>query len=82
MTSSTGNLSSYFNLRNKQNIIVGNGHTIPNHNFGQSTLKPPNPSFTLKNIVHVPKIVKNLIYVRKFVNDNYVYVDFDPLDFL
>ena len=80
ITSGTCNLTSYFNLSNKQNITVGNGKLIPIHGYGHSTLKHPHSQFTLKNVLHVPQIVKkkNLVYVRKFVNDNHVSVEFDP----
>ncbi|KAI3751228.1 hypothetical protein L2E82_22276 [Cichorium intybus] len=81
MTSGAGNLTSYFKLSNKQNILVRNGHTIPIHSYGHSTLKSPNLHFILKNVLHVPKIVKNLVSVRKFVNDNLVSVEFDPSGF-
>ncbi|XP_021744631.1 uncharacterized protein LOC110710614 [Chenopodium quinoa] len=59
MTSSNGNLSSYFNLSNHYNgIIVGSGHTIPIHGCGHTTLPSPNPPLSLTNVLHAPKIIK------------------------
>ncbi|KAJ9536397.1 hypothetical protein OSB04_un000432 [Centaurea solstitialis] len=81
MTSTQGNLSSYFNLSNRGGIVVGSGHSIPIHGYGHTYLSPPNPPFTLKHVLHVPQIVKNLISVRKFVTDNSVSVEFDPFGF-
>ena len=33
------------------------------------------------NVLHAPKIIKNLISVRKFTIDNSVIVEFDPFGF-
>ncbi|XP_021744871.1 uncharacterized protein LOC110710840 [Chenopodium quinoa] len=82
MTSSNGNLSSYFNLSNHHNgIIVGSGHTIPIRGCGHTTLPSPNPPLSLNNVLHAPKLIKNLISVRKFTKDNCVSVEFDPYGF-
>ncbi|KAL2902682.1 Retrovirus-related Pol polyprotein from transposon RE2 [Bienertia sinuspersici] len=83
ITSSKGNLSSCFQLSNHKNnsIIVGNGSMIPIRGYGNASLNPKNPSLTLKNVLHAPNLVKNLISVRKFANDNIVSVEFDPFGF-
>ena len=81
MTSSNGNFSSYFNLSNHHGIIVGSGHTIPIHGYGHTCLPSPNPPLSLTNVLHAPKIIKNLISVRKFTIDNSVTVEFDPFGF-
>lgn len=81
MTSSNGNFSSYFNLSNHHGIIVGSGHTIPIHGYGHTCLPYPNPPLSLTNVLHAPKIIKNLISVRKFTTDNSVTVEFDPFSF-
>ena len=68
MTSFTDNLLSYFNLSNhpNPNIIVGNGHTIPILGYGHMNLSSPCQSLSLNNVLHAPKLIKNLISVRKF----------------
>ncbi|CAJ2649804.1 unnamed protein product [Trifolium pratense] len=76
MTDNGGNLTSYFNMSN--NITVGNGHHIPVIGFGNASL--PN-SLTLNNVLHAPKLIKNLVSVRKFTIDNDVSVEFDPFGF-
>lgn len=83
MTSSTGNLSSYFNLSNHptNNIIVGNGHTIPILGYGHTNFSSPGHSLSINNVLHAPKLIKNLISVRKFTRDNSVSVEFDPFGF-
>jgi len=76
MTGNGGNLTSYFNMSN--NITIGNGHHIPVIGSGHASL--PN-SLTLNNVLHAPKLIKNLVYVRKFTIDNDVSVEFDPFSF-
>ena len=39
------------------------------------------PSLSLNNILCTPKLMKNLIYIRKFTTYNNVSTEFDPLDF-
>lgn len=80
--STQGNLSSYFNLRKNNSIIVGNGHSVPIHSFGNANLPSSHPPLTLSNVLHAPKLIKNLIYVHKFTTDNHIFVEFDPFGFL
>ena len=44
------------------------------HGHGHVSLPSPNHPLTLKNVLHAPKLIKNLIYVRKFTYDNMVFV--------
>lgn len=82
MTSAPGTLSSYSKVSTPSGIIVGNGHSIPICGLGHATLPSPNSSsLTLKNVLHAPAIVKNLVSVRKFTSDNSVTVEFDPCGF-
>ncbi|GAA0185079.1 hypothetical protein LIER_32367 [Lithospermum erythrorhizon] len=81
MTSDRGTLPSYFNSRNHNNIFVGNDHSIPIRGYGLTLLLTPNPPLQLNNVLHVPQIIKNLIYVRKFITYNCVSIKFDPFDF-
>ncbi|XP_074287645.1 uncharacterized protein LOC141612793 [Silene latifolia] len=81
MTANAGTLSSYFNSSIKNGIIVGNGKTIPISGYGQSKINHPKHPFILKNVIHAPDIVKNLVSVRKFTTDNSVSVEFDPFGF-
>ncbi|KAK2395864.1 hypothetical protein QL285_057557 [Trifolium repens] len=81
MTSSHGNLSSYIKLSKNNKIIVGNGHSVPIHGFGSAHIPLPNPPFILKNVLHAPNLIKNLVSVRKFTTDNKVSIEFDPFGF-
>jgi uncharacterized membrane protein YgcG len=81
MTSSQGNLSSYFKLSKNNKIIVGNGHSVPIHGLGSTHIPLPNPPFILKNVLHAPNLIKNLVSVRKFTTDNKVSIEFNPFGF-
>ena len=81
MTTSQGKLTSYFNMSNNKNIIVGSGHEIPIRGLGQTHLPPPYPPLTLINVLHAPKLIKKLIFVHRFTTDNHVSVEFDPFGF-
>ena len=82
MTSNSGNLSYYFNLSNHGKIIVGNGSEIPIIGLGTKRLNPPPlPPLVLKNVLHAPHLIKNLVSVRKFTTANNVSVEFDRFGF-
>ena len=83
MTHSQGNLLHYSSLKHHLNnaIIVGNGNMIPIHCHRHISRPSSKKSLTLKNVLHAPKLIKNLIFVRKFTHDNMVSVKFDPFGF-
>lgn len=53
------NLTSYFNINN--NIIFGSGHNILVISYGNALVPNPNHYLTLNNILHAPKLIKNLV---------------------
>jgi hypothetical protein len=61
-------------------IIVGNGSYLPVTSIGSTSFQlPADNSLHLHNILVSPHIIKNLIYVRRFTNDNNCSVEFCPL---
>ncbi|XP_074313653.1 uncharacterized protein LOC141648841 [Silene latifolia] len=60
MTSDAGKLSSYYNSSIPNSIVVGNGHCISIKGVGQAKIPNSTATLSLKNVLHVPKIVKNL----------------------
>lgn len=82
MTNEQGDFHSFFNNCTSQNIVVGNGYSIPVLGQGTKYLPKPFPPFVLKNILYAPKLLKNLISVRRFITHNSVSVEFDPFGFL
>jgi histone deacetylase 1/2 len=79
---SRGNLSSYFHLSNSnQKVIVGSGHGIPIHGTGHTQIATSHRPLHLNHVLHAPKIIKNLISVRRLTTDNNVSISFDPFGF-
>lgn len=64
-----------------KNIIVGSRHEIPIRGFVQTHLSPPHSPLILNDVLHAPKLIKNLVYVRRFTLDNNMTVEFDPFGF-
>ncbi|GJZ61681.1 hypothetical protein Tco_0617818 [Tanacetum coccineum] len=82
MTTSPYTFSSYFKLSIPKHILVGNGNTIPIRGYGHMSLPSPYPPLHLKNVLHAPHLIKNLIYVRRLLTDNNLTIAFDPYGFL
>ncbi|KAJ9547690.1 hypothetical protein OSB04_020233 [Centaurea solstitialis] len=81
MTSDQGTLSRIFNSSLSSHITVGDGSPLPVTASGMTHLPSPYSSLSLKNVLVVPDLVKNLISVRQFTIDNNVSVEFDPCGF-
>ena len=81
MTSSSGTLSPYISMSSKNNIIIGSGDRIPIHGHGHTSFSPPKPSSHSQKCPLCPKLIKNLISVRRFTVDNNVSIEFDPFGF-
>ena len=83
MTRSQGTLFPYCPVKHQFNnaIVVGNGNLIPVLGHGHISFPSSQKSLSLKNVLHAPKLIKNLISVRKFTHDNMVSVEFDPFGF-
>lgn len=61
-------------------VQVGNGAGLDISHFGHYSFQTPtNHIMHLNNLLHVPKITKNLITVNQFVKDNSVFFEFHPL---
>ena len=82
MSNATGNISSYFNNGIQNNIVVGNGFKIPILGTSYTTLQPPYLPLKLNNILHAPKLIKNLLSVCRLTTDNLISIEFDPFGFL
>ena len=61
-------------------VHIGNGSGMQIQHIGNSSLhsSKSNTIFNLRNLLHVPKITKNLISVSQFAHDNNVYFEFYP----
>ena len=63
------------------NLHVGDGKGLPISHIGHTKIYTPHRSFTLSNVLHVPTIMKRLLFVYKFYLDNNVYFEFHPFMF-
>src|SRR6266508_734010 len=59
-------------------IIVGSGNSLPVTARGPSILPTSTANFSLRNILVVPTIIRNLLSVRQFSRDNLISIEFDP----
>lgn len=62
-------------------LLMGNGVSVPVDHIGFSSFATSDRVFQLKNVLHVPQICKNLIFVAQFANDNQVYFEFHPFHY-
>ncbi|KAI3725993.1 hypothetical protein L1987_65790 [Smallanthus sonchifolius] len=62
-------------------ILVGNGQCLPIEGSGTGFLPIHNRTYILPNILYSPRIIKNLVSVRRFTRDNNVSVEFDSFGF-
>ncbi|GJS57352.1 hypothetical protein Tco_0652136 [Tanacetum coccineum] len=64
LNSSVNNLSTIFNSRIYQSVLVGDGKSIPVTNTGHSTLPTPYRTLHLNNVLITPNIVKLNFYKK------------------
>jgi hypothetical protein len=64
-----------------EQIRVGNGQGLNILHTGLAFLPSTYKHFSLKSLLHVPVIQKNLISVNKFTRDNNVFIEFHPFEF-
>ncbi|GJV85421.1 ribonuclease H-like domain-containing protein [Tanacetum coccineum] len=81
LNNSVTSLSIVFNTCMYPSISVGDDHSIPVTNTGNSILPTPFKSLHLNNILITPHIVKSLISVRQFVRDNNFTIEFGVFGF-
>lgn len=81
LASSSGMLNSVLKDCTGKMVIVGDGSQIPITSFGSTSIPTNSRSLSLQNVLVAPNIIKNLISVRRFTNDNWCSVEFDPFGF-
>ena len=81
VTIDVDNIQQLEHYDNSDQIFVGNGQGLKMVGVGTSNFNSPllpNFQLTLKNLLHVPSITKNLLNVSQFARDNHVYFEFHP----
>ena len=78
VTANLQNLSLHQDYKVKCKLIVGNGSQLKISHIGDIFLHSPHPQkpLVLHNIIHIPKITKNLISISQFTKDNDVVIEF------
>ncbi|KAK0608672.1 hypothetical protein LWI29_034169 [Acer saccharum] len=82
MTSDLQNLSIHSEYGGPEDIMVGDGKTIPISHTGCTTLNTSAHSFPLTHVLCSPHISHNLISVSQFCSHNNTSVEFFPNHFL
>lgn len=79
VTSDLHHLAQSTSFSGSDQVHISNGQGLDITSIGSSTfLSPSNPTVTLalNDLLLVPSITKNLVYVSKFAKDNRVYFEF------
>ena len=77
-TPDENHLLNKMNYQGKDKIYVGNGAGLSISSTGSNSFYANKHTLVLKNILHIPRITKNLLSVSKFVKDNDVLIEFHP----
>ena len=81
VTGESENIQQLGPFKGPNQIYIGNGQGLSIKSSGYTKfVSPINPrvSLSLKQLLHVPAITKNLISVSKFSKDNNVFFEFYP----
>lgn len=81
MTSDDGILSNPTSLSSSSQVTVDNGSTIPISHMGNVNLSTSSVPFKLTNILVVSSLIKSLISVCKFTNNDSCSIEFNLLGF-
>uniref|UniRef100_A0A803PR45 Retrovirus-related Pol polyprotein from transposon TNT 1-94 n=1 Tax=Cannabis sativa TaxID=3483 RepID=A0A803PR45_CANSA len=77
LTANQDNMSNKSVYNGKDRLTVGDGNQLHISHVGSSTLQSDSGNKLLLNdVLHVPKIAKNLISISKLTADNKVFVEF------
>jgi hypothetical protein len=83
LTSELANLNVQANNHTgTDEIKIGNGFGLSIKHIGTSQIHIPSLAFKLFDVLHVPNICKNLIFVQKFTQDTNTFFEFHPSYFL
>lgn len=77
ITNNTSNLEQNTHPYGKDEILVGNGDKLQVCHSSVASLPCKNQNLKLNQVLHAPKVAKNLINVSQLTCDNNVLVEFD-----
>ena len=76
ITTDLGNLSLHYPYSGHDNVLIGNGNILSISHIDSLTLPTSSSSLTLNNVLCVPAMKKNLIFISQLCTTNHVYVTF------
>jgi hypothetical protein len=76
LTSDLDRLSVPERYHGKDQVQVANGAGLPISHIGHSIISGSNRPLVLKNVLHVPRISKQLLSIYKLVSQNDVFIEF------
>ena len=77
LTANLSNLATPSQYKGLEQVTVGNGQALPINHIGNTTLPTKYHNFILKDVLHVPRIAMNLLFVHKFCLHNNWSCHFD-----
>lgn len=57
-------------------VSVGNGQNLDKENTRKGFISTPKHQFNINNVLHVPSLSKNLLFVQKYASDNHCSLRF------
>lgn len=81
ITMDFANMSVHSPYNGGEEVMVADGTGLNISNTGSFHLSSSSRRLVLRNVLHVPRIAKNLISVKRLCTDNVVSVEFFPLPF-
>jgi histone deacetylase 1/2 len=82
ITRELSKISTHEKYNGRDRVKTTNVNGLQIKHIGHSTLRTPNSSLHLNNILHVPSDSKNLLSICKLALDNHVFIEFHALFFL
>ena len=77
ITANLNNLNQPMPFKGPEQVSVGNGQNLPIQNIGNTQLHTKLHHFRLRNVLHVPRIASNLLFVHKLCLHNNCSCYFD-----
>ncbi|KAM1729479.1 hypothetical protein FF2_019593 [Malus domestica] len=77
ITNDISTINSHTPYTGEEKVYIGDGKGLSITHVGSFTLHTPTASFKLNNVLHVPHMKHNLLFVFQFLRDNYCSLTLD-----
>lgn len=81
MTIDYGNLFQSLTYLGNDSVVFGDNFIHKISSIGFAQLQIPHGSFILNDVLIVPLVTSNLLFVKKFAKDNLCSIEFDLIGF-